>query len=162
MQGHAVNLAEMDRAEAEGFLEEVLVCFPVLGLRVFEQPPTFPSMNPSKLFFLRGPEAEARGYESPNGFTVLKGAKGRRDFVASSPDGLMRTREQLIQQGVLAKQDNQVELLQDYEFKSPSQAAGLLLARSANGRLDWKDAAGITLKEHQERAAAAASEVVEP
>jgi hypothetical protein len=74
----------------------------------------------------------------------------------------MRTREQLIRQGVLAKQDNQVELLQDYKFKSPSQAAGLLLARSANGRLDWKDAAGITLKEHQEQAATAASADAEP
>ncbi|WP_255100021.1 DUF4357 domain-containing protein [Synechococcus sp. L2F] len=62
-----------------------------------------------------------------------------------------------MRQGVLAKQDNQVELLQDYEFKSPSQAAGLLLARSANGRLEWKDAARITLKDHQDRAAAAAS-----
>jgi hypothetical protein len=152
----------MDRAEAEGFLEEVLVCCPVLGLRVFEQPPTFPSVNPSNLFFLRGPEAEGRGYESPNGFTVLKVAKGSRDFTASSPDALMRTREQLIRQGVLARQDNQVVLLQDYEFKSPSQAAGLLLARSANGRLDWKDSAGITLKEHQERAAAAASTGVDP
>jgi hypothetical protein len=149
-------------AVAEGFLDEVLVCFPVLGLRVFEQPPTFPSMNPSNLFFLRGPEAEGRGYESPNGFTVLKGARGRRDFTASSPDALIRTREQLIRQGVLAKQDNQVELLQDYEFKSPSQAAGLLLARSANGWLDWKDAAGTTLKEHQERAAAAASADADP
>jgi hypothetical protein len=117
VQGHEVNLAEMDRAEAEG-----------------------------------------RGYESPNGFTVLKGAKGRLDFTASSPDALMRTREQLIRQGVLAQQDNQVELLQDYEFKSPSQAAGLLLARSAIGRLDWNDAAGITLKEHQERAAAASAD----
>ena len=74
----------------------------------------------------------------------------------------MRTREQLIRQGVLVRQDNQVELLQDYEFKSPSHAAGLLLARNANGRLEWKDAAGITLKEHQERAAAAASRVAEP
>lgn len=162
VQGHAVNLAEMDRAEAEGFLEEVLVCCPVLGLRAFEQPPNFPSINPSKLFFLRGPDAEGRGYESPNGFTVLKGAKARRDFTASSPDALMRTREQLIRQGVLARQDNQVELLQDYEFKSPSQAAGLLLARNANGRLEWKDAAGITLKEQQERAAAAASADADP
>ncbi|MBD2550830.1 GIY-YIG nuclease family protein [Microcystis elabens FACHB-917] len=134
VQGHAVNLAEMDRAEAEGFLDEVLVCCPVLGLRAFEQPPNFPSINPNKLFFLRGPDAEGRGYESPNGFTVLKGAKGRRDFTASSPDALMRTREQLIRQGVLARQDNQVELLQDYEFKSPSQAAGLLLARSLRRR----------------------------
>ena len=140
----------------------MLVCFPVLGLRAFEQPPTFPSINPNNLFFLSGPEAEARGYESPNWFSVLKGARGRRDFTASAPDGLMRTREQLIRQGVLTTQDNQVELLQDYEFKSPSQAAGLLLARNANGRLEWKDAAGITLKEHQERAAAAASALVEP
>ena len=62
---------------------------------------------------------------------------------------------------LLATQDNQVERLQGYVFKSPSQAAGLVLASSANGRLDWKDAAGITLKEHQERAAAA-SELVEP
>jgi len=55
-----------------------------------------------------------------------------------------------------------VGMLQDYAFKTPSQAAGLLLARSANGRLDWMDAAGITLKEHQERAAAAASAGAEP
>ena len=74
----------------------------------------------------------------------------------------MRTREQLIRQGVLARHDNQVELIQDYEFKSPSQAPGLLLPRSAKGRLDWKDAAGITLKEHQERAAAAASADADP
>ena len=94
----------------EGFLVEVLVCFPVLRLRVFEQPSNFPSINPSNLFFLRGPDAKGRGYESPNGFTVLKGAKGRRDFTASSPDALMRSREQLIRQGVLAKQGNQVEL----------------------------------------------------
>jgi hypothetical protein len=152
----------MDRAEAEGFLDEVLVCCPVLGLRGFEQPPPFPSINPSKLLFLRGPDAEGRGYESPNGFTVLQGAKGRRDLTASSPDALMRTREQLIRQGVLAKQDNQVELLQDYEFKSPSQAAGLLLARSANGRNEWRDADEITLKVHQERAAAAASADADP
>jgi hypothetical protein len=63
---------------------------------------------------------------------------------------------------LFATQDNQVERLQDYEFKTPSQAAGLLLARSANGRLDWMDAADITLKEHQERPAAAAAELVEP
>ena len=118
-----------------GFRRVVLCC--PARLSAFEQPPTWPPQIPDPLGARAG-----RGYESPNGFTVLKGARGRRDFTASSPDALIRTREQLIRQGVLARQDNQVELLQDYEFKSPSQAAGLLLARSANGRLDWKDAAG--------------------
>jgi len=33
----------------------------------------------------------------------------------------------------------------------------MLLARSANGRVEWKDAKGNTLKEHQEKAAEAAA-----
>ncbi len=45
---------------------------------------------------------------------------------------------------------------------SPPQVAGLLLARSANGRIDWKNAARITLKEHQKRAAEAASADADP
>ena len=39
-------------------------------------------------------------------------------------------------------------LAQDYEFNSPSQAAMMLLARTANGRTNWKDTKGVTLKEH--------------
>lgn len=161
VQGHAVNLAEMDRAEAEGFLEEMLLCYPVLGLRIFEQPANIPAAYPNNLFSLQRLGAEGTGYESPNGFTVQKGAKGRRDFTPGSQDGLVKTRNQLIKQGVFVQQGDEVELLQDYEFQSPSQAAALLLARSANGRLEWKDALGVTLKEHQERAAAAASAEVE-
>ena len=34
-------------------------------------------------------------------------------------------------------------------FDSPSTAAGVLLGRSTNGRVDWKDAEGRTLKELQ-------------
>ncbi len=162
VQGHAVNLAEMDQAEAEGFLEEMLLCYPVLGLRIFEQPANLPTLNPSNVFSLKGLDAAGNGYESPNGFTVQKGARGRRDFTAGSPEGLIRTREQLTKQGVFARQGDEVLLLQDFEFQSPSLAAALLLARSANGRLEWKDAQGVTLKEHQERVAAAASAEVEP
>lgn len=41
-------------------------------------------------------------------------------------------------------------LTQDYTFNSPSTAAGVLLGRSANGRIEWSDAQGRTLKEIQE------------
>lgn len=43
---------------------------------------------------------------------------------------------------------------QDYVFTSPSTAA-VVLGPSANGRVEWKDATGRTLKELQEREAAA-------
>lgn len=39
---------------------------------------------------------------------------------------------------------------QDYPFNSPSLASSLVLGRSSNGRTDWKDASGRTLKQLQE------------
>jgi hypothetical protein len=60
-------------------------------------------------------------------------------------------------QGVFLEQQGGLTLAQDYEFTSPSQAAMMLLARTANGRVEWKDAKGTTLKAHQDQAAAMAS-----
>jgi len=39
---------------------------------------------------------------------------------------------------------------QDYLFNSPSTAAGAIQGRSANGRIDWTDNSGRTLKEFEE------------
>jgi hypothetical protein len=111
----------------------------VLGFRAFEQPTGKPAPTSRRLFQLKGPGASGQGFESPGGFTVLRGAS----------------------QGVFAEEPSGPTLAQDYEFNSPSQAAMALLARTANGRIEWKDVNGVTLKEHQERAAAAASVGVE-
>ena len=45
------------------------------------------------------------------------------------------------------------KLTQDYTFNSPSLAAAVLLGKNANGRIEWKDVQGRTLKEIQEAAA---------
>ena len=42
-----------------------------------------------------------------------------------------------------------LKLAQDYSFDSPSTASGVLLGRTSNGRVDWKDNEGRTLKEIQ-------------
>jgi hypothetical protein len=73
----------------------------------------------------------------------------------------VQARDQLVSQGVFLENPAGLTLAQDYEFNSPSRAAMTLLARTANGRIEWKDTKGVTLKEHQERAAAAASAGVE-
>ncbi|TXI89048.1 MAG: DUF4357 domain-containing protein, partial [Burkholderiaceae bacterium] len=36
-------------------------------------------------------------------------------------------------------------------FSSPSTAAAIVLGRSANGRVEWKESSGRTLKEIQEK-----------
>ena len=45
-QGRSISLSEVDRTEAEGYLSELLLCCPVLGLRLFEPPRLLPSSQP--------------------------------------------------------------------------------------------------------------------
>lgn len=149
----AAKLSEADVADVEGFLEEMLLCLAAIGLDVFESPPK--RTRRQREFFLRGKKAEARGYEAAAGFVVLQGARARRDEVPSMDPTASRVRKRLREQGVLVEVDGQFELAQDYEFGSPSQAAAVFLGRGANGRVEWKDAAGLTLKEIQEAEAAA-------
>jgi hypothetical protein len=54
-----------------------------------------------------------------------------------------------VHQEVLIDKGDRYELAQDYTFASPSTAAGVLLARNANGRTEWKADDGRTLKELQ-------------
>lgn len=49
-------------------------------------------------------------------------------------------------QRVLAQQGSAYVFTQDYAFSSPSLASSVVLGRSSNGRMDWKDAQGRALK----------------
>ena len=42
-----------------------------------------------------------------------------------------------------------MKFTQDYRFDSPSTAAGVILGRTANGRIEWKDSGGRPLKHIQ-------------
>jgi hypothetical protein len=60
--------------------------------------------------------------------------------------GMLAKRQVLIDLGVLAPPGGDHAFTQDYTFNSPSTAASVVLGRSANGRLEWKDAQGRSLK----------------
>jgi hypothetical protein len=61
-------------------------------------------------------------------------------------------RQSLVERGIILPDGDAYKLAQDYTFDSPSTAAGVLLGRSSNGRVEWKDAEGRTLKEMQTEA----------
>ncbi|GAB3471129.1 DUF4357 domain-containing protein [Polaromonas eurypsychrophila] len=67
--------------------------------------------------------------------------------------GMYDARQELIANGVLVPESGNAgspyRLTQDYVFSSPSTAAAVLLGRSANGGIEWKDSIGRTLKELQ-------------
>jgi hypothetical protein len=66
-------------------------------------------------------------------------------------------RRELLEAGVFRKQGRNFVVTQDYRFDSPSTAAATMLGRVSNGRQEWRDEQGRTLKELQ--AAAIESEV---
>jgi SAM-dependent methyltransferase len=141
------SLSEADTAEIEGFLDELLLCVPILGLHVFETPSR--AMAATRQLLVRKKGVEARGYDSPEGFVVLAGSQAVMQETPSILRHLSDLRRTLVQNGVLKLENRLYKLTQDYVFNSPSTASGVILGGSSNGRIDWRDEQGQTLKELQ-------------
>ncbi|MCH2212637.1 MAG: DUF4357 domain-containing protein, partial [Fuerstiella sp.] len=90
------------------------------------------------------------GYEAADGFVVLAGGMAREQETTNCPRYICTIRQSLVDSGVFSVDGDRYHLTQDYSFNSPSQAASVMMARSANGRIEWKDESGRTLKEIQE------------
>lgn len=144
------SLSEADTAEVESFLADILLCLPILGYGFFE--PATPSASRAAHLVLRAPTKgiEAKGFESPQGFVVLQGSKAVKDPSPTIHPYMQKIREELVTQGVFRDAGATYETTQDYSFASPSTAAGVLLGRTANGRIEWKTDDGRTLKDVQE------------
>ena len=74
------------------------------------------------------------------------GVAGHAEGRAFGSAGTLTMRQQLLALGVMVVQGNTYSFTQDYTFSSPSTAASVVLGRSANGRAEWKDAPGFSLK----------------
>lgn len=149
-------LSEAEMADAESFLADVLSIFPLLGLTAFEKAVGLKGSS-KHVFMIAAKGILAKGYETPDGFIVLQGSTVVLDEVPSIHRYLSDLRKELQSQGVMVSQGDHLEFAQDYLFNSPSTAAGVVQGRSANGRIDWKDNHGRTLKEYQEEKMEASS-----
>jgi len=147
----APALSEPDRADVESFLLDILSIFPLVGLSAFQRPVA--DQAHQRLLHATGKGVQARGYESAQGFVVLQGSGVVCEEVPSIPRNVQEMRAELIEQAVINTQDGSWRFSQDYAFGSPSIAAGVVLGRSANGRIEWKDEHGRTLREIQEATA---------
>ena len=163
-------LSEADIADMENFLREMLVIFPVLEVTAFQpagaaqSAPHVLGKHPSAQteLQLKGPLTEATGADTADGFLVHAGARGRAQAVPSTHEWLKNIRDGLIKEHILVPDGEQLELTQDYLFDSPSSAAGVLLGRAANGRAEWKDGSGKTLKQLQVEALQSAGSSSDP
>jgi hypothetical protein len=147
------TLSEADSAYMDVFLQNILGMLPVLGIHAFEQAPSAPSREHEIVLICHGRGVEARGYDTPQGFVVRTDSQSANDEVPSLKvhfPSVSEMRNELRKSGVLASSGDHYRFTQDYTFTSPSLASAVVLGRASNGRTDWKDASGRTLKQIQE------------
>ncbi|KQR62128.1 GIY-YIG nuclease family protein [Acidovorax sp. Leaf160] len=172
------SLSEADRADMEVFLGHMLGMLPVLGVHAFEKAQRFavapafetlasPALEPAELstpnapfvatpveLVCQGKGYEAHGSDTAQGFLVFAGSTATNEIGSSLSFSQRKLREDLLTNGVIKVDGAVLRFNLDYVFSSPSTAASLIHGRSANGRIEWKDSNGKTLKARQEAEAA--------
>lgn len=149
------TLSEADRADAELFLADMLLCLPVIGVEFFEEvEQAAPSFSDTHRFVLAARGVTATGYAGAGGFVVRKDSQAVGDEVPSVHPSTSRLRTSLRKNGVLRDSGDHYQFTQDYVFPTPSTASAVVLGRTSNGRLEWKDASNPQLSLRDIEAAA--------
>lgn len=146
-------LSEADIADMENFLEEMRLVYSTVGIKIFDVPKVDPGARGiTEIFQIKSAsEVIAYGVDAPEGFIVKKDSRALVKEVPSFPENSKLYRASMLDRGVLLRNGEFYIFTQDFVFNSPSQAAFMILGRSANGRTEWRTARGVTLKEIQEQ-----------
>jgi hypothetical protein len=88
----------------------------------------------------------ARGQYIDDGLLVFEGSEAKVEEYESCPVSASEHRSRLLNDGALVEEDGHLVFTEDHLFDSPSAAASVVLAQSANGWKEWKDESGKTLK----------------
>ena len=154
-------LPDSDVADMEYFLDQIEVLLPVVGLDFLRPKAQVPKEADNSgsaraeqmpLELIRPKyQVEAYAIENDAEFAVSHGstATTHDDHATNQYAGI---RQQLIADGILVKdaKDERLIFTEDTVFRSPSEAAAVILNRNANGRTEWKVRdTGQTLKEWQ-------------
>lgn len=147
------SISESDKAEMEEFLDNIKVLVNSLGHKLFEGKRENQNIasKPSQEFTLTNPRENANAIALPTseGFVVFKGSTLSTNTTPKIPAGLLKIRDELIRTGKAILIGENYQLTEDYVFNSPSQAAGVMLGKSANGLTEWRVNGGLNLKDYE-------------
>ena len=150
------NVTEEKESELDEIVENTLMIIGTLGYRVFvpmtkEVSQDLTDNHSTYLYLKRKTKKsnkviEATCERTTEGFVVLEGSQVEIKDSPYLPASLKEMRQNLIASRVI--QDG--VLKEKQLFSSPSYAAAFLLGMQTNGRTDWKNRDGRTLKELEE------------
>jgi hypothetical protein len=145
------SISESDQAEMEEFIEYIKILINTMGFKVFEpliKQDLVNNDNEEKLYIKAIRGADAKGKRTSDGFVVFRNSEIATDTVKSYREkGLNKLRDELIENKIIVKVEDKLIFKSDYLFSSPSAAAMVIMGRSANGLLEWKDSFGKVLRD---------------
>ena len=97
-----------------------------------------PTKNDKEIFICKGKDADAKGAWRSGKFIVLKNSKANLEETPSQLATNKKIRSQVLNEGVLRRENGYLIFTRDYPFNSLSTAAGVVLGRSANGKTEWR------------------------
>ena len=142
---NSTHVTETMVAELLDIFDTMRMLISTLGFPVFE--PIVKPSTPSHSFFVRGGGSEGKGELVEEGFVVFEGSRARIEVVPSATNAVKPQRDKLIASGVMEEHEGVYIFTQDFLFSSPSTAAAVVLGRSANGWVEWKDDRNQTLSD---------------
>lgn len=154
-QPQQTRLSESEEAEILLFAENVKLILSSIGFTFLKKPTEYEKPG-EEIFVCKGPDAHARAIYTSEGLVILKGSLTRKQFVQSASKSSVSTkRQELLDAGVLTEANAaQFVFTRDYVFNSPSTSAAIVLARNANGWIEWvRETDSKTLDESVRQAA---------
>lgn len=146
-------LPATDKADTNIFLNNMLLCLPIIGVSFFDGGQSGPTRPPPARGLEVFLEASKIGIAAHGVCTtgkrikVFAGSEARKDELQSINPSVSKMRKSLVDAGALEDAGSMFLFTQDHEFLSPSMAGGVVLGRSCNGWKKWKDSQGRQLGE---------------
>ena len=141
------SISESREADLLDHFDTIKILIGTLGFPIFENRRDKSKIVNKEKYYCKGKAAQAEALITDEGVLVLKGSTANLNETPTAGNWIKGMRKKLIDKGVLVKKSNVWEFTKDELFKSPSAAAGTVLARRANGWKEWKDKDGKTLDE---------------
>lgn len=141
------SISESRLADLLDNFETIKILVGTLGFPLFEDQRGSDKIVEEERYHCKGKAARAQAIITDEGVLVLKGSTANLNETSTAGNWIIGMRKKLIDREVLVAKGKVWEFTKDELFKSPSAAAGAVLARRANGWIEWKDKSGRTLDE---------------
>jgi len=136
------HVSEPVEADLYDNFDTIQVLASTLGYPVFDE---IKKPKTKEVIVCKGKEAYAEGEYTEDGIIIFAGSKCNLTESKTAGSWIIGMRSDLKESGVLIEKEGILLFTKDHIFSSPSASAAVVLARRANGWIEWKYNDGKTL-----------------